>query len=260
MAACFLLPPWQQPHTDSTPSPPIINRLKRHAEADRAYHEKLAAVRSAVDAWMQRSHDAAAVRGSLDLSTRAAPARGEPQQAAYDAPAGTSQPVHASAHGKELRLIVDQLVASRGNSADAAAAGSGVAGGEHVLVSEKSINVLRAAVEAFEAAAPLALDRGVKIAPSASTRQAGAAVARPVPTQRSDPRFLHLPWWQRHQARLKHHWRVFRQQVDEDPEYADAVAHRWNKWLAITQFLLYNLTVVLIFTIASATARAIRVI
>jgi hypothetical protein len=37
-----------------------------------------------------------------------------------------------------------------------------------------------------------------------------------------------------------------------DPDYADHVAHTVNKWLAVTQFVAYNISVILIFTINTA--------
>jgi hypothetical protein len=40
--------------------------------------------------------------------------------------------------------------------------------------------------------------------------------------------------------------------MSADPDYADHVAHTVNKWLAVTQFVVYNISVILIFTINTA--------
>jgi len=286
-------------------------RHKRHTEANRAYHEKLEAVRTAVDAWLQCSQEAARKRsleagggggagggaGEPEQPCRMAALEAEalaraqqaakslqedtsmpdwtaPQQQPMDGSTGPSEALPRPAGGvsknKELRLIVNQLIAGRGNEASRLTEARGSA-----LSSEQSITVLRAAIEAVEAAgdeprAGNGVDgetpcdgstrRGVSFSPR-QRRQSGAATpgrfgggSRRLPIKRSDSKFLHLPWWQRNQARLKHHWRVFRQQVDEDPEYADAVAHRWNKWLALVQFVLYNVAVVITFAVASGTS------
>jgi len=150
----------------------------------------------------------------------------------------------------DLRLIVNQLTGSLGCNAGSM---SGLAGarsrGAPAMASMQSMAVLRAAAEAVKSA-NASIDEGDE---AAATGGAPQRRKRP-PIKRVDSRFLHLPWWQRNQARLKHHWRVFRQQVNEDPAYADTVAHRWNKWLAITQFLGYNAAVVIIFVVGASLA------
>ncbi len=40
--------------------------------------------------------------------------------------------------------------------------------------------------------------------------------------------------------------------MSSNPDYADHVAHTVNKWLAVTQFVLYNISFILIFTINTA--------
>ncbi len=240
---------------------------------------------------MHRSHDAVAVRsGSLQLggAAAAAPSAGSldrqrqsgefQQRAAHGAPlegpAGPADPKR-SQQGRELRLVIDQLTAARGDRSAPSTPRSDVLGaladaatGPRAArvpgLSDKSIDVLRAAVEAFEAASgPLAPGDGVSAAsgtsPTRQARVAPAANSRPAAVAEHSAshftQFTHLPWWRRHYAWAEHHWRVFKQAVNEDPEYADAVAHRWNKWLAIAQFVVYNGAVVLIFAIAAASQR-----
>jgi hypothetical protein len=40
--------------------------------------------------------------------------------------------------------------------------------------------------------------------------------------------------------------------IADSPEYADHVAHKFNKWCAISMFVLYNCAIILIFSVNTA--------
>jgi hypothetical protein len=235
------------------------HRAIKRTEAERTYQDKLEAVRTAVDAWMQRSQAAAgagaggAAAGPGALSPRLAVMTESMEEerraerdmvaaaAALAAPGGDP----SGRAGADLRILVDKLTAAgrgAGDGEGAGGGGAGAGGGEGAarpMASKQGINVLRAAAAAIQAAGPLAPndDEGapnsvggggarIRNAPRFNfSLRRGLAAPRP-PVSRQDSNFAHLPVWRRLPARWAHHWRVFRQQVDEDPEYADAVAHK----------------------------------
>jgi hypothetical protein len=43
--------------------------------------------------------------------------------------------------------------------------------------------------------------------------------------RRGDSLFNHLPAWRRVPAQWRHRWQLFNAFVDENPDYADSVAH-----------------------------------
>jgi hypothetical protein len=151
------------------------------------------------------------------------------QQAATPDEQGELQ---AAAKSVDLRLIINKMSSkakldreaggSGGGNGDASGSGSGTGprrpGG--ALASKASLSVMQAAAEAISAAKSLDESDG-RSAPRGS--RGARAPRRP---RVSNSKFAHLPVWRRLPARWAHHWRVFRQQVDEDPEYADAVAHK----------------------------------
>lgn len=136
---------------------------------------------------------------------------------------------------------------SRGAGERSSNGGGG--GGASTLASKRSMGVLHAAADAISApaaATPRASSgmarrrgsSGIRGAVSGGGAGGVGGVARvggdvrearwqgDGRAGRMDSKFMHLPWWQRYPARVAHGWKVFMQQIDADPEYADAVAHR----------------------------------
>ena len=261
---------------------------KRHAEAQAAYRARLRDVRDAIDAWMLKAgggigaaspgDTAAGVRdAAVDDAFEAAVAA---TAAAAAAASGGAQPPPqhggggGGSSGRELRLLVDQLTASMGGagSASSTTAAAAAAAANNPRASQESLTVLRAAaaaVEAVEMASPPSPSsdsgggrrRGRRSAAAGAPSDADAAPfavarggggSRRPPLRRIDSaRMRQLPAWKRFFARQVNRLLVFRQQIDEDPAYADAVSHRCNKVLALTQFAAYNVCVALIFVLGT---------
>jgi hypothetical protein len=177
--------------------PHCVPRVKAHKEAKQAYQDKLHnTVRSAAGNWLERARGAGAgAAGGGGFARAAASVAG----AARPGPVAEGFESHAALRGAALRTV-QEIHASRGGS---------------------DASYPSAAADAIEAPSPAG--------PSAMARPAATGllpVYQPARPERGE-RFDHLPCWRRWPARLTNRWRLFRQHVDEDPAYADSVAHMW---------------------------------
>ncbi|KAI8468377.1 MAG: hypothetical protein J3K34DRAFT_523004 [Monoraphidium minutum] len=212
--------------------------------------------------------------GASAAGAAAAPAKAAPAAAPTAAPASAAA-APASAAGGPVGEGRQPPQEGRGSGGAGVSAG-GSGGGGLGRSSAETFAVLEAAAAVMGAAAATSAAAAAGSAPGGSGSftsrprgggGGGGGARKAPPVKRGESKFSALPWWRRAPARWLHHWRLFQQTIKDDPAYADAVAHRraylgprpgyaWNKWLALIQFLAYNISVVVIFAAASADQRA----
>jgi hypothetical protein len=165
------------------------------------------------------------------------PCFGPPPSTAHDAPCGgwgadQTQPRHQqslgrdaiSQDGAELRLPVIELPeAGRTSGPNGVPVDGAAAPAACSSQYGPGMDALRAAAAAA-AAAEAAVVASAPTPCCASPRAGAWGQGRPR-MRRGDSLFAHLPAWRRGPARWWHQWQLFRAFVDENPDYADSVAH-----------------------------------
>jgi hypothetical protein len=197
-----------------------VPRIREHKEAKQAYKDKLHnTVSSAAGECLGRARGASTER---DVEAGAAVVVGGSGRAA----GGAARAAAFAAAAGPVAEGFDSLVALRGAALSTAQETRGPRGGSDAGC-QNAADAIAAPSAGPSVMAPAVATGLLPVhQPAARAAHKEGGAARP-PRRERGARFDHLPCWRRYPARLTNRWRLFRQHVDEDAAYADAVAHRW---------------------------------